>query len=499
MNGVPGSLSPRISRRAFVQALIGLSITGCAPLIDHVTKPSLPPTLLPESGSRPSSAAHLLNRAAYGPRPGQVQQVEQTGRAQWIEQQLAYESLPDDAVNLRLRRYDTLGMMAADMHSLGWDETYISGELGAMMLVRAIYSERQLYERMVGFWSDHFNIYAFKDAVIFEKTADDRDVIRQYALGNFGDLLRASAHSPAMLRYLDNILNEKGYPNENYAREIMELHTLGVNGGYTERDVKEVARCLTGWTINSREEFLFRADWHDTGEKTVLGQTIPAGGGQEDGERVLNILIDHPSTREFVCTKLVRHFVADDPPTAIVNACVQTWQATNGDLRAVMRTLLNHPDFDAAPAKFKRPFDLVVSFLRGMNADYDGNPLAVDVLARLGQRPFAWPRPDGYPDTADQWRGNLLDRWNFCSDALRGQLPGISFNTADLALHGGAGQDALSTIRFFGLLLLNRNLTASEEAALWQLATADSAQAPDLTAPDGQQRLSDTLALIVAG
>jgi uncharacterized protein (DUF1800 family) len=490
------------SRRAFLYQMVGLAtlgVAGCSPLIDHTTQPDLPQRLLLQGNGQRSSAALLLNRAAFGPRPGQVEQVEQLGRTQWIEQQLDYESIPDEALDLRLRRYDTLNLSSVDMHSFGWDKYYIAGELGAMTLIRAIYSERQLYERMVGFWSDHFNIYAFKDEVIFLKTVDDREVIRRHALGKFGDLLRASAHSPAMLRYLDNTLNEKGHPNENYAREIMELHTLGVHGGYTEQHVKEVARCLTGWTVNERENFLFCSEWHDTDAKTVLGATVPPDGGQEDGEGVLNRLIDHPSTRQYVCTKLVRHFVADDPATTIVNDCVQTWEATEGDIRAVMRTLLNHPDFDKAPPKFKRPFDLVVSALRATNGHYDGDPRLMEALARLGQRPFAWARPDGYPDTAAQWQGNLLGRWNFCVDVLHGNLPGANINVWDIAKRGNAGQAPLTMLRFFGRLLLSRNLETTEEATLWKFATADTGQEPDLNTEDGRHRMLDTLTLLIAG
>ncbi len=481
-----------LSRRAFLgraAGLAALTAAGCSPLVEHLTQPTLPQTLQWPSGRQSQPVVHLLNRATYGPRLGQVEQVAAIGHAAWIEQQLDYEHLPDDAVTLRLRRYDTLHLKAADLHSFGWDERYIAGELSAMMLTRAVYSERQLHERMVGFWSDHFSIYAFKDDVIFLKTVDDREVIRPHALGTFRDLLFASAHSPAMLRYLDNTLNQQGHPNENYAREIMELHTLGVKGGYTERDVKEVARCLTGWTMTPNGEFTFRADWHDSDEKTVLGQTIPAGGGQDDGERVLSILADHPSTRRFVSTKLVRRFVADDPPVALVDDCVRVWESTGGDMRSIIRALLNHPEFEAAPPKFKRPFDLVVSLLRAIGASYNGDPRMVDVLTRLGQRPFGWPRPDGYPDTAEQWQGNLLDRWNFCADVFDGHLPGVTIDLSDIAARGSVGNGFLPLLRLFGRVFLSRDLTAAEETALMQYAANT----------DDQTRLPETLALLIAG
>ena len=470
-----------------------MGAAGCSPLLEHIAQSQLPATVSPLAGSQRNPTAHLLNRAGFGPRPGQIALVEQIGRAQWIEQQLAYETIPDEAVALRLRRFDTLSLLAADMHSFGWDKSYIAGELSVMTLLRAVYSERQLFEAMIGFWTDHFSIYTFKNEVIFLKTVDDREVIRRHALGHFFDLLHASAHSPAMLRYLDNTLNLSDHPNENYAREIMELHTLGVNGGYTEQDVKEVARCFTGWTVNNQDTFEFRPDWHDSGEKTVLGQTIAAGGGQADGEQVLQLLINHPSTATFICTKLVRRFVADDPPATVVTACVQTWQQTNGNIQAIMRTLLNHPDFESAPPKFKRPFDLVASFLRATNAQYDGNPQMIEVLARLGQRPFAWPRPDGFPDTAVKWQGNLLDRWNFCLDALANKLPGVRVDWADLAARGQAqiGTDPLAALRFFGRLLLSRDLDPVEETTLINVATALPA--------DSYNPFANSLAMLVAG
>jgi uncharacterized protein (DUF1800 family) len=445
-----------------------------------------------------NATIHLLNRAAYGPRPGQVAQVDQIGHADWIAQQLDYEQVPDSALDLRLRRFDTLALKGADMHSFGWDKSYIAGELSAATLIRAVYSERQLYERMVGFWTDHFNIYTFKDEVIFLKSVDDREVIRPYALGKFGDLLRASAHSPAMLRYLDNTLNLPSHPNENYAREIMELHTLGVGGGYTEQDVKEVARCLTGWTVNNREEFLFRSDLHDTGAKRVLGQMIPAGGGEDDGQQVLALLINHPSTRTFICTKLVRHFVADDPPASMIAACVQTWQQTDGNIRAVMHTLLSHPDFYNAPPKFKRPFDLVVSFLRAADANYDGDLRLIENLGALGQRPFAWPRPDGYPDVAAKWQGNLVGRWNFALDALAGKLPGVSLDLWALANQANVAQDTLAMVRFFGRLFLNGDLDTASENALVTFAQNAFGQASNADSAVVRTALLNTIALLIA-
>jgi uncharacterized protein (DUF1800 family) len=368
-----------------------------------------------------------------------------------------------------------------------------------MTLQRAVYSEQQLYEVMVGFWSDHFSIFHYKSRCEYLKTIDDREVIRKHALGKFGDLLKASAHSPAMLFYLDNVLNEKSHPNENYAREIMELHTLGVYGGYTEDDIKEVARCFTGWHINEGGEFVFVEGEHDQGEKTVLGHTIPARGGKSDGDRVLDILIDHPSTRRYVSAKLVRRFVADDPPAALVDACVQTWEASDGDIKAVVRTILTSAEFAAAPPKLKRPFELAVSLLRALNANVNGNNMNImQHLIRMGQRPFAWPTPDGYPDTAVEWSRNMLHRWNFGLDILANAVPGIAVDWRDLAERGKTDNDAQRILQFYGRLLLGRDLLPQDEQSIWQFALGTDGKPPDMSSDRGHQEMEQVLGLVVA-
>jgi uncharacterized protein (DUF1800 family) len=492
----PDQAAGKLSRRALLGALIlGAGAAGCSTVIDNYAQPDLPDTITPPGGFARHPIAHLLSRATYGLRPGEIEAVEQMGRAAWLDQQLDYNHIDDGARKLKLRRYDTLNMTPRDLLALrgGDDKRYVRDELAAATLTRAIYSKRQLYEVMVGFWSDHFSVYHFKGDVAMLKTVDDRDVIRRHALGTFGDLLRASAHSPAMLVYLDNVLNEKSHPNENYAREVMELHTLGVDGGYTERDIQEVARCLTGWSVNRRGEFTFVEDWHDYGAKTVLGHTIPAGGGKSDGDQVLDILLAHPSTPRFVSAKLVRRFVADDPPASIVDACVETWHHTDGDIRALVRTIFTHPEFDSAPPKLKRPMELVVSLLRTTNAQYDGGTGLVNLLDRLGHRPFGWPTPDGYPDTAVEWSGNMLGRWNFGLDAMRGSLPDIEIDLGDLVDAGGADDTVDEWLRFFGRLLLKHDLDASDAAALREFAYGDTD-----TRPDRDQRLH-MLGLMVGG
>ena len=457
-----------VSRRTFLQGMLtALATAGCSAVIDQQTQPGLPDALQPPSGTSRHPIAHLLNRATFGPRPGQIEAVSAQGREAWIDRQLDYESIDTTSVDLRLRRYDTLNMYPRDL--LGFfgetNRQYVRDELAVATLVRAIYSEQQLYEVMVNFWPDHFSIHHYKENTAVLKTIDDRQVIRPHALGSFGDLLRASAQSPAMLIYLDNVRNTADTLNENYAREIMELHTLGVDNGYTEADIPEVAKCFTGWTVNSRGEFTFIPEAHATGEKYVLGEIIRSDDPMAEGERVLEILINHPNTANYISRKLVRRFIADDPPESIVSACVQTWTTTQGNIREIVRTILTHPEFDSAPLKLKRPFELVTSLLRVTNASYSGNRGLINRLENMGHRPFGWATPDGYPDTAVEWTGNMLDRWNLCLDAFTDNLPGVGINLDDLQNNAGS-TETRSIIRFFGRLFLKQDLNANDETEL---------------------------------
>ncbi len=447
-----------VTRRAWLAGALALGAAGCSQIIDRAAQPDLPDTLRPPSTPDQPRAAHLLKRAAFGPRPGDVARVQSEGLETWLDAQLDYANLSDTALDWRLRRYDSLTLNAPDV--LGFNgpanRRYVRDELAAATLLRAIYSQRQLYERMVGFWGDHFSLFHFKGDVSLLKTVDDREVIRPRALANFGTLLRASTHSPAMLVYLDNILNHRDHPNENYAREIMELHTLGVDGGYTETDIQEVARCFTGWSVDEAGRFAFIPAWHDDGEKTVLGHTIPAGGGKSDGDRVLDILLGHPSTARFICTKLARHFVADDPPTLLVDDLVRVWESHSpserggvGPIRPVLRTLFTHQAFWEAPPKLRRPFELLTALLRIGHARYNGDAALINLLESMGHRPFNWPTPDGYPDIARAWSGDLLERWNLALDAAHNRLPGVTLDAWDALAEAGGARTTAEKQRFF--------------------------------------------------
>jgi hypothetical protein len=317
-------------------------------------------------------------------------------------------------------------------------------ELATQKLVRALASERQLHEVLSDFWYNHFNVFAEKDKARWYVTAYERDVIRKYAFGRFRDLLGATARHPAMLVYLDNFRSvADGAPgkgkarglNENYARELLELHTLGVEGGYTQADVREVARAFTGWTINQPDgeaAFVFRPRQHDTGPKTVLGTTLYAGG-EADGERVLDLLAAHPSTARFIATKLARRFVADTPPPALVDRLAETFQKTGGELSAVYAELFRSPEFwadEARGAKTKTPFEFAASSLRALGANYDGGPALPRRLEQLGEPLYRCQPPTGFSDTAEAWvnAGSLINRLNFGLDVAGGRLAGVAFD-----------------------------------------------------------------------
>ena len=349
-------------------------------------------------------------------------------------------------------------------------------ELQRAALLRAVNSERQLYEVMVNFWENHFSIFAYKDADRLLLTGFDREAIRPFALGRFRDLLGATAHSPAMLFYLDNWRSSvvRPYPatkdktagsdgglNENYARELMELHTMGVDGGYTQKDVQEVARCFTGWTIQKPNEeglFLYRPGLHDNGEKIVLGHKIHAGGGISDGERVLDILASNPSTARFIATKLARRFIADDPPVPVIDRAAATFLKTDGSIRETLRAIITAPEFfspAAYRAKVRTPFEYVAAALRILNAETDVDPALPDWTRRMGQPVFGRITPDGYPDRSNQWlsAGAMLERLNFASALARNRIKGTHFNAAPLFASGNINDPQAASDHLMNALL----------------------------------------------
>ena len=334
----------------------------------------------------------------------------------------------------------------------------VARDLAEGKLLRAIYSNRQVEEVLDDFWFNHFNIYLDKGADRYLVTQYERDVIRPHVLGKFRDLLEATAKSPAMLFYLDNWQSvgpnapqprgqgKKGRRglNENYGRELLELHTLGVDGGYTQKDVTEVARCFTGWTINQPQrggDFAFNRRLHDAGEKTVLGVKIAAGGGMEDGEKVLDIVARHPATAHFISRKLAQRFVADDPPASLVDRMADTFRKTDGDLRQVMRTMLASKEFwseGAYRSKMKSPLEMVASAVRAVNGDVDYAASLMQQVAQLGEPLYRKIEPTGYSNASQEWLNSagLLARMNFALQLADNKVPGVKVETADAKVIG---------------------------------------------------------------
>lgn len=456
----------------------------CAAL---VTGPSL---AAPQPESRELTAdaqiAHALNRLTFGARPGDAMRIRATGLDRWIESQLTPAKIPDTAVdrfiagyklinrdqNELLRQYaemqfqrrqqkrdavDSAGDMRRDSmqnRQRARLQRGIAGEVQSVRMARAVASERQLLEVMTDFWENHFSVFIRKGAPMPYYLTDFDRVVRANALGNFRILLGAVAKSPAMLFYLDNArsmsdsthnslatFGRRRPPgaarrgsglNENYGRELLELHTLGVDGGYTQRDVIEVARALTGWTIRQPQQgggFIFRPQMHDADEKLVLGVRFPAGRGIEDGEQVLDILARHPATARFIATKLVRRFVSDTPPPALVARVAAVFMRTDGDIRETLRAVITSPEFFAQSAfrsKVKSPFEVVVSAARALGAQPDSTPATALASAFLGQPLFGRQAPDGYSETSAPWMnaGAILNRINFGMAIAANRLPG---------------------------------------------------------------------------
>jgi uncharacterized protein (DUF1800 family) len=637
-------------------------------------------------------AVHVLNRLAFGARPGDVERVMKVGVENYIEQQLNPSKIDDAALASRLERLPTLGMsnsellakypqpgqllrrlqregnlppelaalvrqrqqaqqggeqpnrndaMSADarnapnadaekaiaeamrpemprpgaannndaqdadpqrrayrqaiakyMRENGLESPQrLIAELNASRILRAVYSERQLQEVMVNFWTNHFNVYAQKGADRWFLTSYDRDVIRPNALGNFRDLLEATAKSPAMLFYLDNFqsmtpnaqLNRRQLRrqmsdadgagsmrpgdlfgarrmrdseararrqeemrrqqsqqgqtqtgqaaqtprparqqrmrrgiNENYARELMELHTLGVEGGYTQKDVQEVARAFTGWTIfaprgrglygddagSSRAgTFLFNPRMHDSGEKNVLGQKISSGSSMDEGEKVLDILVAHPSTAKFIATKLCRFFVADEPSPALVSRVADAFHKSNGDIKTTLRAIFNSPEFnstDARRAKIKTPFELAASAIRTLGADTDARPALAQWIGKMGEPLYGYQAPTGYPDAADYWvnTGALLERLNFSLALVSNRIPGtrvdLSRFVGNEATSSRAVDQKLVVERFLDVALQGDISPKSREVLMKQLTSQSDAPIATETPTDTDAREMNT-------
>lgn len=390
----------------------------------------------------------------------------------YVNRHLNYLGIDDSACDERLVPYQrTLDSDPYELLDL--DSFQIARILIYATILRSIYSKRQLFERTVTFWTDHLNIDILKDYVSYMKIADDREVIRRHALGKFPDMMQASAKSAAMLFYLDNYVSRVGFTNQNYARELLELHTLGVDNGYTQRDIEEVTKCFTGWTINYNQgnnflKFLYYAPWHDQSEKQVLGYRIPAGGGRRDGEIVIDILTRDariaPLTAGFISQKMCRWFWGYEPPVSLVEAVKETYLGTDGDIKAMVRTILSRANLATATPKYKRPYETIISCLRATHGSV-GTPLNVlNALDAAGHVPYYWGPPDGYPDRLDFWAGLILPRWNFAFSYLNGDLPGVTFDL-DAFLAGSRRRGPV--LQRINTLLFGGELTGTDYQTLY--------------------------------
>jgi uncharacterized protein (DUF1800 family) len=466
-----------LGRRGFLKLggwlAAGAAASACSPIYTQLARAARPATAWPTSGS---PAFRALQRLTFGPDGAERERVESIGLGAWIEEQLAPAHVEDTAAEVLLRPLSSLSLQAADLAA--WERDDVILELRRSTLLRQIWSRRQLYEVMVEFWTDHFNILIDKGDCWFLKTIDDREVIRAHALGNFRDLLWASAHSPAMLVYLDNQANLKDAPNENYARELMELHSLGVHGGYGQMDVMELSRCLTGWTVRDhfwRGEFLFRPEIHDTGWKEVLGLRVEPVGRPE-AEDLLDELAVHPSTADHLARKLVRRFVSEDleRQASLVDRVARVFQETRGDIAATLRSLfLDNPWEAAIEPKFKRPLNFVLSALRMLGADSDGGPDLQRRLSAMGQLPFAWATPDGPIDEAGPWKGGLMARWQFALDLMADRIGGTHVPLEDLLQTSGATTPA-GAVDAFAMALLGEVPDTKTQSSLLPLASHGS-------------------------
>lgn len=393
----------------------------------------------------------LVRRATMGITPAEVTRVNQLGWNGYLTYQLNYTRIDDSAVeNLIAQRYPLLAQSSAALQTA--DQGQIFNQLRESTIYRAAFSQRQLYQRMVEFWSDHFNQDI--DKVQYLLVADQRDVIRKYAMTTVPQIVKASAHSAAMMVYLDQNASSSRAPNQNYAREIMELHTLGVDGGYTQDDVAELSRVLTGWTVDRTGSFVFNSGLHDTKDKVVLGVTIKGqtgAAGQQEGEQVIDMLLNHPSTARFIATKMLKWMVTPSPTETQISAIASVYKATGGDIRAMLRAMLNDAWITQSPMKLKRPFHYVVSAVRAMNPNIASVATLNSQLVALGHQSFAWDTPDGYPDKVEYWAGNIVPRWKFGSDFSNlNSATSIQFDTTAYRAGSMAGAIDLIDQNFFG-------------------------------------------------
>lgn len=406
-----------------------------------------------------TTALHALNRLGFGPRPGDVEAVLDRGIEDYINDQLS--PTPDSALEtrlaplnntLRLTTTQVLVAYADSGNQISSIQAYLDNFQNAK-LIRSVHAKNQLEEALADFWFNHFNVNINDNFVRYSIQSYERDAIRPNEMGKFETLLRATAEHPAMLYYLDNYLSNVGRVvngalvsglNENYGREILELHTVGVDAGYTQSDVYEAARAFTGWGIDNvgrGGNFLYTAARHDTGSKNVFGLQLAAGGGKDDGERLVKYLATHPKTARFISTKLARRFVSDSPPESLIARMTEAWLASEGDIKAVMKAMIGSSEFWAEAfneaGKPKTPFEYVISSIRAIGGEVTAATRGVTAyLAQMGQPLYQCIPPTGYADRGADWLNpsSQIYRMNFALDLAQGLVNGVSVNVRNFAV-----------------------------------------------------------------
>ena len=440
------------------------------------------------------AASHVLNRLAFGPRAGEVPDTVRMGWQDWAEQQLEPDKIDDSAAEK---------MIAERCPSLSWSLTKLyehegkkddkkdalKKELADSVLLRAVYSQRQFQEVMVEFWRNHFNVDFNK--VPYLAAHYEEHAIREHVFGRFEDLLLATAKHPAMRVYLDNYISRRYGINENYGRELMELHTLRADNGYTQHDVIDLARVLTGWTCGWRPgpserrqyESFFDSNMHDTGPASVVGLSLDGRAGEEEGERAIHHLARLPGTAHFISLKLCRYLVNDNPPETLVERTAQAFQRHLGDLREVYRAILFSPEFMEAAnyrAKFKTPFMFVASALRTTDANIESTDRLHEELKLMGQPLCEFLEPTGYSQQAEAWRdpGIMVYRWNLAIEIVQGKLDGVKIGPA-----------------FEKQMLKKSNLARTKQAMLMVLPGVNDAATEKLISQSGDLQVMVALAL----
>jgi uncharacterized protein (DUF1800 family) len=405
------------------------------------------------------TALHALNRLGFGPRPGDIDAVLDQGIERYIDDQLDPGPDPDLEARLaplnstlRLSTTEVLVAYADSGNQTAAIQAYLDNLQNAK-LIRSVHAKNQLREALADFWFNHFNVNINDNFVRYSIQSYERDAIRPNAMGKFETLFGATAGHPAMLYYLDNYLSQAGRTvngqlvaglNENYGREMLELHTVGVDAGYSQSDVYDAARAFTGWGIDNLVRggnFAYTAARHDTGSKSVFGLQLAAGGGKEDGDRVVKYLATHPSTARFVSTKLARRFAADSPPESLIDRMAQAWLASEGDITAVMKAMIGSSEFWAEafnPAgKPKTPFEYAISSIRAIGGEATSATRGVAAyLAQMGQPLYQCGPPTGYADVGADWlnASSQLYRMNFALDLAQGLINGVTVNVRNFAV-----------------------------------------------------------------